>query len=46
VEEPLLTRRELSHTLLAILDISENVKRIREILDEEEPDGEDPEEEA
>jgi hypothetical protein len=46
VEEPLLTRPEVSHTLFAILDMSENVKRIREILDEEEPDGQDAEEEA
>jgi hypothetical protein len=46
VQEPLLTRREVSHTLFAILDLSENVKRIRGILDEEEPGGKDSEEEA
>ena len=43
MDEPLITNAEVSQTLLAILDISENVKRIRWLL-EEDGDGEDAEE--
>ena len=46
MDEPIVARPEAVHTLLAILDISENVTQIREILDEEEPDGAEAEEEA
>jgi len=39
----LLLREEVSQALLAILDLNENVKRIRWML-EEDDDGEDPDE--
>jgi len=45
VDESLITREELSQTLFAILDISEDVGRIRVIL-EEGNDGEVPEADA
>ena len=43
MDDPLVTREELSQTLLAILDIRENVARIRAVIEEDE-NGEDPEE--
>jgi len=43
VDESLLTREELSQALLAILDIRENVARIRAVV-EEDDNGEDSEE--
>jgi len=42
VDEPLITREELSQALFAILDISRDVHRMRVIL-EEGTDGEVPE---
>lgn len=45
MDQPLLSRDEVSQMLFAILDIRENTKRIRDIL-EEDGDGEDAEEEA
>jgi hypothetical protein len=44
-DEPLITREELSQTLFAILDIGEDVARIKDIL-EEGTDGEVPEDDA
>jgi len=44
VDEGLITRDELSQTMLAILDISQNVYRIRLALEDD--NGEDAEEEA
>jgi len=43
VDESLLTREELSQALLAILDLRENVARIRAVV-EEDDNGEDSEE--
>ena len=42
MDEALITREELSQTLLAILDLSEDVNKIKRIL-QEAIDGEDPE---
>jgi hypothetical protein len=43
VDEPLISREELTGTLFAIADIREDVREIRDLLSED-GDGEDAEE--
>ena len=44
MDAALITREEITQALLAILDLNENVSRIRELLDEEDDDdGEETE---